>query len=118
MTFPSSYTTLTFASVTFVRHTEGNGFPPWFEPKTNYTRDEVLGGTLAYVDIGSDATPPLAFIGEFSSAADRTTMRAARKTTGTLTSSDGESSTVVLVEATRINGFGLHLLDLKFELVQ
>jgi hypothetical protein len=118
MTFPSGATIYTFAAVTFIRRIEGDDLVPWFYADTTYTKDAVLGGALAYVDIGASVYPPLAFRGACLSAVDRLALIAARGTTGTLSNTRGHSGTATLLKATPMNSgdYSDWFIDLLFEL--
>lgn len=118
MTFPRGFTIYTFAAVTFIRRVDGDDLSPWFYPDTQYTKDIVLGGTTAYIDLGADVYPPLVFRGSCLSSADRLLLIAARGTTGTLSNTRGHSGTVTLLKAQPMNGgtYSQYWVDLLFEL--
>jgi hypothetical protein len=97
------FTTYTFAGITFKR-VVGDDYEPWVWGDIQYSRDVVLGGTKAYIDIGATVYPPLTFRASCGSTADRAALYAAVGTTGTLTSSRGLSGTFTLVKARPVNG--------------
>jgi len=119
MTFPAGFTVYTFAGISFTRKAENEEVVPWFYPEVTYTKDSVLGGTVAYLDIGASVAPPLSFRASCLSAADRYTLKNALGTTGILTSTTGPfSATATLVKAVPVNAgnYGRHWVDLTFEL--
>jgi len=117
MTFPSGATIYTFAGVTFIRRIDGDEFPPWFNADPTYTKDAVLGGSLAYLDQGGDVYPPLAFRASCLSAVNRAALVAAKKTTGTLSNTRSQSATATLVKAVPLDGgdYSSFWIDLVFE---
>ena len=118
MSHPSRLATYAFAGVTFARRLEADEFPPWFNADPQYTKDIVLGGALAYVDFGADVYPPLVFRRAWClTSADRATLIAALKTTGTLANSHGQSVSATLVSAVPLRGgsYRYFWIDLTFE---
>lgn len=118
MAFPTGHTVYTFAGISFTHILASGDFPPWFAPKTQYTADAVLGGTQVYLDIGGDSVTTLAIRASCLSLANRASLMAARKTTGTLANDRPQSAAVTLVEAEPIDGdmYPLFPIDLLFVL--
>jgi hypothetical protein len=118
MTFPSRYAVYTYAGVDFIRRIDGDDLVPWFYPDSTYTKDVVLGGAQAYIDLGASIYPPLTFRGSCLSSANRATLIAALGTTGTLSNTRGHSATVTLLKATPVNSgdYSQWWIDLLFEL--
>lgn len=118
MTFPSRFAIYTFAAVTFIRRIDGDDLAPWFNADSVFTKDPVLGGAVAYIDIGADVYPPLTFRGACLTAADRVLLMAARNTTGTLSNTRGHSATATLLKAAPMNSgdYSQWWIDLLFEL--
>jgi len=118
MSFLAGLTVYTFAAITFIRRIDGDDFPPWFNADPSYTKDIVLGGTTAYIDLGADVYPPLAFRASCLSAADRLALVAARSSTGTLSNTRGHAGTVTLLKAAPQNSgtYTDWFIDLLFEL--
>lgn len=116
--FPSGRTVYTFAGVDFARVTESDEVVPWMYAETQYTKDPVLGGSVAYIDIGADVAPPLSFRASCLTGMDRVTLIGARGTTGTLSNTRSHSDTVTLVKATPVNigDYSHWYIDLTFEL--
>ena len=117
MSFRAGITVYTFANVSFARKLESDEAVPWFFPELLTTKDPLLG-VGAYLDIGSYVAPPLTFRAACLSAADRTTLRLALGTTGTMTSTSGPyTGTVTLIKAIPVNSgdYSHWFIDLGFE---
>lgn len=98
--------TVGVTAVTFTQQV-GDDYLLRFDGKFSYTKDLVLGATTAaqnYIDIGAFDVDPLPQTAEFATSADRQTFFGLQMQLGTLASSNGLSYTVLLVQATRIEG--------------
>jgi hypothetical protein len=117
MPFATGITLYTFATITFARIAESGEVVPWFFPELLSTKDPLLG-IGAYLDIGSYVAPTLTFRASCLSEANRTTLRLALGTTGTMTSTSGPyTGTVTMVKAIPVNegSYRSFLLDVGFE---
>ncbi len=117
-----------FSGISFTRGADSDEVVPWFFAEDQYTEDPVLplttmgGGQISkvYTDIGAAVAPPLLFRGSCLSAADRYTLKNARRTVGTLTSTAGPfSATVLLFKAIPVNQgtYRNYWIDLGFKLI-
>lgn len=117
MSFRSGITTYVFVGVTFARKLDSPEHEPWMYPDPQYTKDPLLGGATAYLDLGAMQYPPLAFRASCLSSGDRSTLIGALFTTATLTNTRGHTGTVTLVKARPINSDDNSdwWIDLSFE---
>lgn len=111
-------TVWSFGSSTFVRIVSGDEFAPRFDGKWLYTKDVVLGATLAsqsYIDLGAREVGPMTMRIEFTSEALRNTFTDLNGTVGTLANTKGRSYTALLVAVSRVDSFTRWLADATWE---
>lgn len=120
----SAITVFTFtptggSAVQFNRMVEGGSGEPWFAATVSYTKDIPLGGSeRPYLEVGGASFPELVCRAWFADATDRATIKNSVGLTGTLTTTAGNTASVVLVAAREVQlAFTAYVLDLTFEKV-